>query len=422
MSNIQVHVLLVEDDQELRAEIAEGLTNAGASVKSVPDGSAAMIALTEDPDITVVLTDLRIPGGDGMNLAERVLSKRPPDMAVEVILLTGYATLDTAVEAIRKNIFDFLRKPIRLNDLEASVRRAHEAALGRRGAAKASTAQIARLRQQTGSLMRQLKALESNSELAGKRADCGLVTLMTDGLRSPLVPISGLAEIIEDEGSTLSNDTLTEYARHIRAAGIRLTVLIDAITALAEPDVAKRSSCYPTSGLRNILIEIKHQTWFDSIGQIYHPDVEGGTIAHLGEDLNIVSLILRLCVSELLQTYAHPNAPISLRMVQTVPQATFLIESRSQVVSTLTATADVTVSDNEYASAVRQHATLGLGFRLAMRLADTISSKFEVNSSQVAGTLISLSVPAPSTAMQIDRRLIEPFPSPITALHTRWRG
>lgn len=105
-------IIVVEDDPEVRnllvSELEEiELPGPALSVHAAANGDAAL-ALVDELPVAVVLTDIRMPGLDGVELT-RELKRR--DAEIEVILLTGHATVETAAEAVRLGAFDYLTKP-----------------------------------------------------------------------------------------------------------------------------------------------------------------------------------------------------------------------------------------------------------------------------------------------------------------------
>lgn len=118
---LPVNVLLVDDEPELVAVLTQRLTRRNISVTSAPDGEAALTHFTADHTIDVVILDLKMPGIDGIETLKRIRTKLP---LVEVIMLTGHSTLDSAVEAIRLGAIDYLLKPVEMEKLVSKIQEA----------------------------------------------------------------------------------------------------------------------------------------------------------------------------------------------------------------------------------------------------------------------------------------------------------
>jgi len=115
-------VLIVDDEEGIRAVLADALETAGHETVQAEDVETALRCLDEQP-FDVLLSDLRMPGSmDGMDLVRRSRAMWP-DM--QVVVLTAHGSVGTAVEAIKLGAFDFIEKPISSPaDLRALVRRA----------------------------------------------------------------------------------------------------------------------------------------------------------------------------------------------------------------------------------------------------------------------------------------------------------
>ena len=112
-------ILVADDEEILRINVAEALTEAGYAVDAVADGEAAWERLNEE-DYAVVITALRMPRLDGIGLLSRVVAARPQTL---VLIMTAYASVETAIDALRLGAHDYLLKPIVLDDLCARVLR-----------------------------------------------------------------------------------------------------------------------------------------------------------------------------------------------------------------------------------------------------------------------------------------------------------
>jgi DNA-binding NtrC family response regulator len=113
--------LVVDDENNLRMVVQKELSRLGHEVETASDGEAAWLLL-EEKDFDVMVSDINMPRLDGMSLLRRLREKRqnPP----EVIMLTGHASVETAIEAMKLGAYDYLTKPYRIGELTALVAKA----------------------------------------------------------------------------------------------------------------------------------------------------------------------------------------------------------------------------------------------------------------------------------------------------------
>lgn len=112
-------LLVVDDDKATRDGIALALGET-YTVLTAADAEQALAALTAQ-EVDLVLTDLRMPGRDGLSLLREIIAAHP---ALPVILLSAYGSVESAVEAMKDGAYDFLTKPVNLDHLELICRRA----------------------------------------------------------------------------------------------------------------------------------------------------------------------------------------------------------------------------------------------------------------------------------------------------------
>ncbi|NKB87432.1 MAG: response regulator [Acidobacteria bacterium] len=113
-------ILIVDDEQSMREMLSYALDNEGWEVLTAADGAAAAVALQTEP-VDVVVSDIRMPGMDGLELLRHVTDSAPQ---TSVILMTAHASTDTAIEALRLGAYDYVTKPFDVDELKISVRRA----------------------------------------------------------------------------------------------------------------------------------------------------------------------------------------------------------------------------------------------------------------------------------------------------------
>ena len=112
-------VLIVEDDTKLRHALKEIMTREGYAVDATESGDTA-VSMIKDTVYDLVITDLKLPGIDGMDVL-RSVQKLARDTSV--IIITAYATVDTAVEAMKEGAEDYIAKPFNLEEIRLVVRK-----------------------------------------------------------------------------------------------------------------------------------------------------------------------------------------------------------------------------------------------------------------------------------------------------------
>jgi len=115
-------VLVVDDEGSQRDILRTILSAEGYAVETAPGGLEA-VRRCQEKAFDVVLTDLRMPGTDGLSLVERLTRDDPPTL---VVLMTAYGSMDSAEQALKRGAFDYLTKPIEREELLLTVRRAFE--------------------------------------------------------------------------------------------------------------------------------------------------------------------------------------------------------------------------------------------------------------------------------------------------------
>ena len=115
-------LLVIDDEASQRDHLKGALEHAGHEVSSAENGDDGIAALRANP-FDVVITDLRMPGASGLEVAEESKKINP---LTKVILVTAYGEVDTAVKAMKAGAYDFLTKPIDFTQLELILNRIHE--------------------------------------------------------------------------------------------------------------------------------------------------------------------------------------------------------------------------------------------------------------------------------------------------------
>lgn len=118
---MNVKVLLVDDEKEFVETLGERLEQRGFHVKTALDGDQGLALLKEfQPDVVVL--DVLMPGRDGIDTLKEMKAVNP---IVEIMMLTGHATIDSAIEGLKLGAFDYLKKPAETKDLIEKIVRAY---------------------------------------------------------------------------------------------------------------------------------------------------------------------------------------------------------------------------------------------------------------------------------------------------------
>ena len=116
-------ILVVEDDEILRAEIVGALEDEGHAVVQSASAKEATSHLLREEAFALAITDLKLPDGTGLDVLKKARSRWPDS---PVLVMTAYASVGTAVEAMRLGAFHYLQKPLSVETLLAEVGKALE--------------------------------------------------------------------------------------------------------------------------------------------------------------------------------------------------------------------------------------------------------------------------------------------------------
>lgn len=119
MSNVQL--LIVDDEERFLSTTTLLMEKRGIKTKSVSSGTEALRIIDESP-VDVVILDVKMPGMDGVETLKRIKQNYP---LIEVIMLTGHGSVDSAVKGLRMGAFDYVMKPCDIPDLVEKIEEAY---------------------------------------------------------------------------------------------------------------------------------------------------------------------------------------------------------------------------------------------------------------------------------------------------------
>jgi DNA-binding NtrC family response regulator len=118
----EFRVLLVDDEDDFRETLQKRLRNRKLQVEGAENGYKALEIL-QNQDFDVVILDVKMPGLDGIETLKEIKIKKPE---VEVIMLTGHASVESGIQGMQLGAFDYVMKPVPLDELLDKMRQAYE--------------------------------------------------------------------------------------------------------------------------------------------------------------------------------------------------------------------------------------------------------------------------------------------------------
>jgi len=115
-------VLIVEDEKIVREGLARALSRTYKTYQAC-NGKEAFEMISENSDIKVIVSDLKMPEVDGFELLEKI---RAVDKKIDVIFITAFFSVESAVDAMKRGAFDYMTKPVDLNKLKTTINNAIE--------------------------------------------------------------------------------------------------------------------------------------------------------------------------------------------------------------------------------------------------------------------------------------------------------
>ena len=170
-----MHKILIVDDEPRILLLMQSLLKAnGYDVETARDGNAALDAVRKG-GVDITVTDLRMAPMDGMALFREIKAIRPE---MPVILLTAYATVETAIEAMKDGIFDYLTKPFKVDDMIACLKRAEAKLAASAGQAADAGLSAPQTRYRFESLIAASKAMSNVCDMIQKVAPTAATVLI----------------------------------------------------------------------------------------------------------------------------------------------------------------------------------------------------------------------------------------------------
>ncbi len=202
-------VLLVDDEEDIRDVLAIALSDCGYDVCTAENGNDALLRFKEfNPP--VVLTDIKMPVMDGIELLRRIKFENPE---TEVIMITGHGDMDLAIESLKNEATDFITKPINVDALEISMKRAQDKILMRK-----------QLREYTENLERLIR---EKTELQDHLSSLGLmISSISHGIKGLLTGLDGGMYLLDSGFAKQKQEQIKEGIEIVKIMADRIRKMV----------------------------------------------------------------------------------------------------------------------------------------------------------------------------------------------------
>jgi len=274
-----IKVLIVDDELHTAEEIAELLNfDNFMQCEIAGDAVQAINMIEADEDISVIVTDIKMPEQDGLTMLQTLLDIYADSRDFGVIVITGHAGTNEAIEALRLGAMDFITKPILPDLLLHAVGRASETIQLRNLQRKfhehleykveERTQEVRLLSDDLSSANQKLQSL--NLELsASNRIKSEFLSLIKHELKTPLTSILGFAELIAISSEERGDIEEHDYSKKISKAGLKLLRTINTMLDIVDVD---------SGDLKLNLTEVDMKTIVDRVVEVLRPKAESSSI------------------------------------------------------------------------------------------------------------------------------------------------
>jgi len=209
-------ILVIEDEDQVRQSYEDMFSFFGYEVESVPNGREGMSRITKN-DYDIVITDLNMPEMNGIEVLKYIKKKKP---YIEVIVITGYATLENAIEAMKVGAYDYFAKPVDIEHVRIVLSKCVQQIQSRKE------------NEELRSLTQRLKEL---NELKDK-----FITITNHELRTPVTVLKGYIELVDYFLEDSRNENITEAIGIVTETMSELVGIVEQMHDISSFDYGKK--------------------------------------------------------------------------------------------------------------------------------------------------------------------------------------
>jgi len=222
------NILVTDDEPAALKTLSAALEEMGYRVTTAVKGQEALALIRKQP-FNIVIADIKLPDISGLKILETARELNPE---TAVIMITGHASIETAVGAINEGAYAYILKPVAMSELETTINNA----LREQRLLIENRELVERLQQSNKRLEETNKALEQVSQ-----AKSDFMAKMSHELRTPLNSIIGFSEVLLSKASSVDQATHNEFLNYIHVSAKHLLHLINSILDLSKIESGKMS-------------------------------------------------------------------------------------------------------------------------------------------------------------------------------------
>ncbi len=222
-------ILVIEDEELVRQSYEDMLSFFGYKVESVPNGREGMSRITKK-DYDIVVTDLNMPEMNGIDVLKYIKKKKP---YIEVIVITGYATLENAIEAMKVGAYDYFAKPIDIEHVRIVL---------------SKCVQQIQSRKENEELRSLTESLKELNELKDK-----FITITNHELRTPVTVLKGYVELIDYFLKDSRNKDINDAIEIVTETMKELVGIVEQMHDISSFDYGKKKLVETDIDIRRIL-------------------------------------------------------------------------------------------------------------------------------------------------------------------------
>jgi two-component system, sensor histidine kinase and response regulator len=360
METSKPHILIVDDEMGPR-ESLKMILNPYYTVHVADRGAQAIEMLKEIP-VDLVTVDLKMPGLTGINVLEKV-KEHDPD--IEAIIITGYGSLDTAIEGLRLGAFDYISKPFDVNHILSLVRRGLE-------------------RRNAKARLRQVKS--------------DFLSNVSHELRTPLSVVVGFVYLLLNQVIGKLSEEQQKILETVYRNSEELLELIDNVLWMTSLNVGDSSTNIEPFNARDIVTETikRYDKGIQEKGLTVNVEIADSGVAIVSDRSkvervfqNVFNNAVKFTSQGSVTVRVQPSSDRRSVVFEVADTGTGIEENKIDTIFE-----PFHQADN---SSVRSFSGLGLGLTVARRMAEVIGGKLEITSTPNVGTRVLMSFPAQAT-------------------------